>query len=285
MPKKRKLFCEYNRLFYQISVLKENLRRELYHLSAGLDFARAKEAQPLPCVVKGHRSLLLRQLLGVDMQYQHNKVKNLTLAAATVDGLIIRPGQTFSFWKCIGNTTAQKGYLEGFTLSRGRVGHDVGGGLCQLANMLHWLVLHSPLQVTERHHHTDCVFPDERRRVPFGTGTSVFYKNVDFQFKNTTSQNVQLKLWLDDEYLCGELRAQEPFPCLYKLEEQDHHFAYEGETLYRNSKVYRLRYDRQTGAQLDEELLIDNHSKVLYDYALVNPAEIRATPQEATNVC
>lgn len=276
--KKRKLFCEYNRLFYHISVQKENLRRELLHLSAGLEFAQKKSAEDLPCIVKGHRSPLLRRLLGVDMQYQHNKVQNLALAAKPINNLLIQPGQTFSFWKCIGNPTAKKGYLEGFTLSNGKVGHDIGGGLCQLANMLSWLLLHSPLVVTERHHHTDCVFPDERRSVPFGTGTSVFYKNVDFQFKNTTKQDVQFKIWLDDDYLCGELRTETPFANLYQLKEEGHHFAYAGKTLYRNSQVYRLVYERQTRQLLTKELLLNNHCEVLYDYSLVNPDEIVGTP-------
>lgn len=80
---------------------------------------------------------------------------------------------------------------------------DVGGGLCQLANLIHWLVLNSPLTVTEIHHHSDALFPDDQRRVPFGTGTSVFYKNVDYQFQNTTDQPVQLRIWLDDTYLYG----------------------------------------------------------------------------------
>ena len=49
----------------------------------------------------------------------------------------------------------------------------VGGGLCQMANMIHWLILHTPLEVTELHHHSDALFPDVKRRVPFGTGTSI----------------------------------------------------------------------------------------------------------------
>ena len=55
-------------------------------------------------------------------------------------------------------------------ISSGGFRSGVGGGLCQLANMVHWLLLNSPLTVTELHHHSDALFPDERRTVPFGTG-------------------------------------------------------------------------------------------------------------------
>ena len=105
-------------------------------------------------------------------------------------------------WELVGPPTAKNGYQESLTIGRtsqgGFLGSAPGGGLCQLANMIHWLVLNSPLEVTELHHHSDALFPDERRRVPFGTGTSVFYKNIDYQFRNTGSEPVQLLLWLTD---------------------------------------------------------------------------------------
>ena len=151
----------------------------------------------------------------------------------------------------------------------------LAGGLCQLANMTHWLVLNSPLTVTELHHHSDALFPDDRRTVPFGTGTSVFYKNVDYQFKNTTNQPVQLLFWLTDTDLCGELRTTEPFPHRYRILERDSHFRKEADGWYRVSRVYRRVIDRQTGQLLAEELVLDNHSRVMYDPALIPPDQIR----------
>ena len=110
-------------------------------------------------------------------------------------GSSFSPGKPFPF----GNWSAKRpAKRDTPMISSGGFRSGVGGGLCQLANMVHWLVLNSPLTVTELHHHSDALFPDERRTVPFGTGTSVFYKNVDYQFRNTTDQPVQLLLWLDD---------------------------------------------------------------------------------------
>ena len=60
---------------------------------------------------------------------------------------------------------------------------QVWGGLCNLANTLNLLVMHSPLKVTELHTHSDALSPDHGTRVPFGTGTSVSYNYVDYRFK------------------------------------------------------------------------------------------------------
>lgn len=148
----------------------------------------------------------------------------------------------------------------------------MGGGLCQLANLIHYLVLHSPLTVTELHHHSDALFPDDRRRVPFGTGTSIFYPHVDYRFRNDTDQPVQLRVWLEEDDLCGELRGTAPFPLRYRLREEGSGYVREGEEYYRVSQVYRITCDRTTGEEVGRELLLDNHSKVLFDPALI-PAD------------
>ena len=67
------------------------------------------------------------------MVWQENKVTNLKLAVKRLDGLILYPGETFSYWKRIGKPTARKGYKEGMVLFLGQIGGDIGGGLCQLS--------------------------------------------------------------------------------------------------------------------------------------------------------
>ncbi len=219
--------------------------------------------------------MIRRRLAGVDPQLQEGKARNLELAATQVNGLIIAPGETFSFWRTVGNATRRRGYQEGLTISGGQLGRGIGGGLCQLANLIHWLVLNSPLTVTELHHHSDALFPDERRTVPFGTGTSVFYNNVDYRFRNDTDQPVQLLVWLREDELCGELRSLRPFPCRYRLVEENSHYARLDDGYYRLSRVYKLTIDRASGRTLRRELILDNHSRVLFDPALIPPEELR----------
>ena len=244
----RKLFCDISPTTYKISLRKEIMLRKLKDVCSQEKLAITHDADPYPIIVKSH-----------------NKI----------NGIVIHPGEVFSFWHTLGEATEKKGYKEGLVISSGKMISGIGGGLCQMANMIHWLVLNSPLTVTELHHHSDALFPDERRRVPFGTGTSVCYNNIDYRFRNTTDQNVQILVWVEDGELCGELRSEKPFPNRYKLVEENNHFRKEGDTFYRISQVYRLVIDRETNQEIDKELILDNHSKVMYDYSLIPAEQIR----------
>ena len=145
-----------------------------------------------------------------------------------------------------------------------------------MANMIHWLVLHTPLTVTELHHHSDALFPDVKRRVPFGTGTSISYKALDYRFKNTTEYPIQIRIWLDDTFLYGEIRSTVDLKCKYKIVEEDNYYAKEADgKFYRNSKVYRIIIDKATKQEIKKELILNNHSQVMYDYNLIPKDEIR----------
>ena len=277
MKKKRKLFCEYGPIAYQISLFKEAKKKDLKDFKAGRKFAKKKNKENFEYIWKGDAKVLLRKLHGVDMQLQKNKVVNLGLASKKIDGIVVNPGEEFSFWNLVGSATKRKGYLEGLTIRNSQTKKGVGGGLCQMANMVHWLVLHTPLTVTELHHHTDALFPDVKRRVPFGTGTSVCYKALDYRFKNTTNTPIQIRVWLDDTFLYGEIRSNEPLKQKYKIVEEDNHYAKDADGIfYRNSKVYRIITDKDTNEEIKKELILDNHSKVMYDYDLIPKEEIRA---------
>lgn len=271
----RKLFCELSPTCYKISVFKEQTKRNMKNRLDKNKLATTKLEEELPNIVKSHTSIILRKLYHVDMQLQENKKINLMIAAKKLNGLVIHPNEIFSFWYLVGETTRKYGYKEGLVISKMGLKSDIGGGLCQLANMIHYLILNSPLKVVELHHHSDALFPDDRRRVPFGTGTSVFYNYLDYRFKNTTDQDVQLLLWVNDDVLCGELRSEHEFPYRYKLVEENHHFKKEGDKYYRISQVYRLVIDRKTNQEIRKELILDNHSEVMYDYHLIPEGEIR----------
>ncbi len=272
----RKLFCEISPLCYKISIQKEIILRYIKDLFSKDKFAKAKLYEPLKHIVKSHASIMVRKLHGVDMALQENKVENILLACKKINGALILPGETFSFWKTLGKTGKRQGYKKGLMIGKKGFGADYGGGLCQMANMIHYLVLNSPLEVTELHHHTDALFPDERRRVPFGTGTSVAYNNIDYRFKNTTDSKVQILVWCENGELLGELRSEHHFENRYRLIEEDHHFEKEGDDYYRISKVYRLIINKQSGEQVGKELILDNHSKVMYDHDLILQEQIRS---------
>ena len=267
----RKLFCEISPLTYRISVKKERALRRSFDLIRHPRFANEKSPAPLPVCVSKHNSLIRRRLGDVDMRLQENKAVNLALAAPHVDGLVIRPGETFSFWHLVGDCTEKRGYKEGLLIARGRVDSGVGGGMCQFTNLVHWMVLHSPLTVIEHHHHNDFdLFPDFGRQVPFGTGTSIIYNYRDYRFRNDTDNTFQLLIKVEDDLLCGELRAVKPVEYSYHIYETDSRFTEGPEGIFRHNKVWRRTLDKKSGNTLEETLLLENRSKVLYDRSFID---------------
>ncbi|MBO5798213.1 MAG: VanW family protein [Clostridia bacterium] len=270
----RKLFCEISPLTYRLSVKKGVIKRRLQDVFGGGQFATHKEREPLPVRVYRHNSLIRRQLGQVDMQLQENKAVNLSLAAPHVNGILIRPGETFSFWQLVGAPTKARGYREGLTISSGRTTSGIGGGMCQFTNLIHWMVLHSPLTVVERHHHNGLdLFPDFGRQVPFGTGTSVAYNYIDYRFRNDTGITFQLLVRTTDEYLCGELRADRQPRWAYHIKVENEGFVREADGVYRVGEIYRDKVDRLTGKCAVHELIQRNHARVMYDTSGLKIAE------------
>jgi len=264
----RKLFCQISPLAYRISAAKCRATRRVGDFFSPARFARARSDEPLGARVCVHSSLIRRALGNTDMRLQENKAVNLALAAPKVNGVLIRPGETFSFWRLIGRTSAAAGYREGLTISDNRPSSGIGGGLCQLSNLIHWMVLHSPLTVTERHHHDQIdLFPDYNRQLPFGVGTSVAYNYLDYRFRNDTGEVYQLFARVDGDYLRGELRASRRPARTYHIRAENEFFSREGGVVYRNGEVWRDTIDPVTGRAAASELLQRNHARVAYDAA------------------
>lgn len=224
----------------------------------------ARQEKPLEALVFQHQTPLLRRLKQVDMQLQYNKITNLRLAAKNIDGLVLAPGETFSFWRRTGRPTAAKGYLPGLVLDSGRVGAGIGGGLCQMGNLIYWMALHSPLTVTERWRHSYDVFPDENRVLPFGSGATLAYNYIDLQIRNDTQQSFQLCVWLSETELHGEIRSAQPWPFQYEVFEKEHFIRHEPWGGYsRHNRIVRRLRDAG-GALLREDLVVENHALLMY---------------------
>ena len=125
----RKLFCEYGPLAYKISLFKEAKKKDLIDFRNGKKFAKKYNKENFEYIWKGDTKVLLRKLHGVDIQLQKNKVKNLQKKKKKIDGIIINPGEEFSFWNLVGNATKRKGYVEGLVISNSKMKKGVGGRL------------------------------------------------------------------------------------------------------------------------------------------------------------
>jgi len=157
-------------------------------------------------------------------------------------------------------------------LSQGEVVRGVGGGLCQLGNLLYWMALHTPMAVVERHHHSFDPFPDENRTLPFGSGCGVFYNYVDLRFFNPTDMTFQLRVWLTEEHLKGAILAGGEPPYSYHVVEKAHRFTRANGKVYRENEIWREIIDRRTGIRVGEEMIAANHAEVKYELSFAAAA-------------
>ena len=108
-------------------------------------------------------------------------MQNLRVAAAAVDGLVLEPGQMFSFWRAAGRPGRAKGYVTGRELRLGCMIPSIGGGICQLTNALSRVAQEAGLELVERHSHSvhpEGFFIDAR------TDATVFWNYIDFRFRS-----------------------------------------------------------------------------------------------------
>jgi vancomycin resistance protein VanW len=239
------------------------LKRKLNWLFGKSNWARQEKHEIDGHSVFKHRSMILRPLKDVDMYLQENKRTNLRIAVEKLNNTVINPEDTFSLWKQVGRPTKSKGYLEGLVLNQGKIDKGTGGGLCQLGNLLFWVFSHSHLSVIERHRHGFDVFPDVNRKVPFGAGATLSYNYIDLQIKNDTSNQFQIKLWLDDEYLNGELISVEKPTSTFKIEERNHQMNQQYWGGYtRHNQIVKVETD-EYGEEM-ESLLVENHAIMMY---------------------
>lgn len=235
-------------------------------------FASERLDTPLPYVCFSHKTPLLRRLKDVDMWMQRNKVINLKIAAQKLDGVVLHPGEIFSYWKLIGKPSRRKGYVDGMVLKGGTFTAGTGGGLCQMSNLIFWMALHTPLTVVERHRHGYDVFPDSNRTQPFGSGATCFYPHGDLMIRNDTGQDFQLAVKVGEEYLEGEWRCLAPVEERYEIVEKNHEMRSEYWGGYsRHNELYQQVYGGD-GRLIEERLVVKNSAIMMYSPFLTEQA-------------
>ena len=150
-------------------------------------------------------------------------------------------------------------------LSNGEAEAGIGGGICQLANLVHWMVLHSRLTVVERSEHSFDPFPDQGRVLPWGVGCSIVYNYVDLVVRNDTDHAVQVRTWLGERYLHGQLRTDVRPEHSWKVEARGEQFLRSEGRVYRRNQIWRRVVDRRTGEQVGEEQVLSNCALVAYE--------------------
>jgi vancomycin resistance protein VanW len=219
-------------------------------------------ADNFPQIAVARESPLQRSDTGGLAAHTTEKTRNLELACARINGLIVGPGEVFSFCRTVGPTTRRRGYLPALEMHDGSMGACVGGGLCQLANLLFALAVAANAEILERHRHSLDLFPDTGRDVPFGFGATVFYNYVDFQFRNRLPFPLMLETNVRHPVLAGAIRTPQNPTWRVRVIETDHAFYRRDGAVWRRNKVWR-EVTEASGAET-RELLLANDCRVLY---------------------
>lgn len=240
------------------------VRREIHWRHRELNFAVHRGSNPGGYIIAGHSTPLYRSLSGLDERLQRNKVVNLRIAAERLDGIVLEPGMRLSFWREVGKPSRRRGFVDGMVLKHGRIAVGVGGGLCQMTNLLYWMTLHTPLSVVERWKHSYDVFPDVGRTQPFGSGATCAWPVLDLQIQNDTPVRHRLSIRLTETDLVGEWTAPAPIRHRFRIEERGHRVTHEGPGVHvRHNELWRI--ETHTAGDTREELVAANSARMMYE--------------------
>lgn len=134
-----------------------------------------------------------------------NRINNVSLSADAINGLVLNPGDEFSFNGVVGERTADKGYKPAGAYVGGNTVDQIGGGICQTSSTLYYCTLMADLEVTNRTNHMYTV-----AYLPLGYDATVNWPNLDFKFKNNMDTPIKLIAYVQDKQLTVEIWGTAP---------------------------------------------------------------------------
>ena len=143
------------------------------------------------------KGLLFRDLLGAQMTYYSGstseRINNIRLAASKLDGLILLPGESFSYNDTVGKRTQEAGFQYADAYSDGQVVPELGGGICQVSSTLYSAALYSRLKILSRTNHYFKV-----GYLDFGMDATVSWGAPDFKFRNDKELPIKIAAYLNE---------------------------------------------------------------------------------------
>lgn len=213
--------------------------------------------------IAARHSPLRRKGSVVNEKLQAGKEQNIRRVLSALNETRIESEQVFSYHHLVGRPSYRRGFAEGPELHDLKMASGVGGGACQVTNMIYQLALLSGLEIVERHRHSRDLYPDNGRTVPFGCGATVFYNRSDLRFRNTLSQPISIQLEIHEGFLQGKIMSA--FEANFSVEvfDKNHRFFIKRGKWYRENEIWRRVFDME-GAIIDEHLIDTNLALTLY---------------------
>lgn len=136
-----------------------------------------------------------------------DRAVNVELASSRIDGIVVRPGESFSFSDSIMSRTVENGYVVAPSFASGRVVSSVGGGICQVSSTLYVTMLLSSIPATERYAHSLDV-----DYVPKGLDSAIVEGVKDLRFRNPYDYPVCIHSSAKDGTLTVSISKAEAVP-------------------------------------------------------------------------
>ena len=230
----------------------------------GIPYATCRERQELPYPLFETSCPMYNRETGFDMVYQENKVFNLKLAAATLDHLLIRPGETFSFWRLVRYADRDTPYREGLAEVDGKLTVLKGGGLCQLSNLLCWMFLHTPLTLPERHGHQVKDFPEPPSDAPLGVDATVAEGWLDLRVRNDTEVTFQIAISFDQAHITGRVYTARDLGLTYEAINENLVYYRQNGRVYEGVDVVQRAIDTSSGICVSTRRMYRNQCEIGY---------------------
>ena len=128
------------------------------------------------------------------------RVSNIKLASDTLNGTVIKSGETFSFNKIVGKRSAEKGYKNATVMVGREKSKGLGGGVCQVSTTIYNAAAKCGLEISERHRHEITV-----SYAPDGNDASVNYGSLDLKFKNNLDCDIILFVHSDRDNVYAKI--------------------------------------------------------------------------------
>lgn len=228
-----------------------------YHFDLESAAAAVKNAQygetlsiPMVCYVPEiyGEGVYFRDMLG-SCETKHNdnenRNHNLRLLSAAIDGVILQPGEEFSYNAVVGERSAERGYKAAPVFSGLKLVDSLGGGVCQGSSTLYNCVLIADLEVTNRVCHGGKI-----GYLPLGLDATVNWGTTDFCFRNSSHFPILLKAEVADGYLKMQI---------WGTDEKDYYVVLQANSWQQDENVtrassYSLKYSKET-----DELISKDH--------------------------
>ena len=154
--------------------------------------------------------------------FLEGKLANLRLSAALLDGVVVAPGEIFSFWTLVGCPSAAAGFAVGRSIRGDRVSGEIGGGLCQISGIAYEAGLRAGMIVVERYPHSRDLYAEEDRFTPLGLDATVVWPNKDLRLLNPLAVPVQLRFAVRESNIAASVHAPTPLdPATLEIERKD----------------------------------------------------------------